>query len=152
MRRPRSRMRDESGQTTVLIIGFAVILGLAVAVVVNASNVFLHRRSLMSWADGAVTVAAQEVAYAELYSGLPAVTLPLSETAARQAVTDYAGRHGLADRFDGFAVASVDVEPETSRVSVTLTAAAPLMLAGDVTEGLTSFRVTARASAVVPLE
>lgn len=152
MTRQRSPARDESGQTTILIIGFAVILGLAVAVIVNASNVFLHRRSLMSWADGAVTAAAQQVAHAELYSGAPAATLPLSETAARQAVTDYAGRHELADRFDGFAVASVDVEPGTGRVSVTLSATAPLMLAGDVTDGLTSFRVTARATAVVPLD
>lgn len=152
MRGRGARARDESGQTTVLIIGFAVILGLAVAVVVNASNVFLHRRSLMSWADGAVTAAAQQVAHGELYSGSPVSTLPLSETAARQAVTDYAGRHGLTGRFDDFTIASVDVEPGSGRVTVILSAAAPLMLAGDITSGLASFRVTARSTAVAPLE
>jgi hypothetical protein len=48
--------RDESGQLTPLVIGFAVIVVLLVAVVANASNAFLHRRSLASWADGAATV------------------------------------------------------------------------------------------------
>src|SRR5699024_8190055 len=57
----RSSSRDERGQITVLMIGFAVVLVMFVGVVVNASHVFLERRSLSSWADGAVTTATQQV-------------------------------------------------------------------------------------------
>src|SRR5690606_11626101 len=53
-------------------------------------------------------------------------------------------------RFDGFAVAAVTVEPG-GRVTVVLSAAVPLMLAGELTSGLAPFQVTARATAVVPL-
>jgi uncharacterized protein (DUF111 family) len=143
--------RRESGQITLLIIGFALIIALAVAVVANASNVFMQRRSLVSWADGAVTVAAQQVAHSELYGGSRVTTLPLSEAGARQAVADYVGRNGLAARFEDFQVATVAVEAGTGRVTVEFTASVPLMALGEGTAGLTSFTVTARSTAVVPL-
>lgn len=142
----------ESGQITLMAIGFAVVLALAVAVVANASNAFLQRRSLASWTDGAVTVAAQHVAHDRLYSGAPVTTLPLSEAAARDAVLDYVARHGLTARFDGFGVDHVTVESAASRVTVELGASVPLMLAGDITNGSASFRVTARSTAMVPFE
>ncbi|NDL58606.1 pilus assembly protein TadG-related protein [Phytoactinopolyspora mesophila] len=144
--------RQEAGQITVLIIGLAIILGLAVAVIVNASNVFLERRSLASWADGAVTAAAQQVSHTHLYGGESVRTLPLSEAAARQAVADYAVRTNLTSRLDDFAIVDVAVESGSGRVTVELAASTPFMLAGDLTSGLTSFRVTARSTAVVPLE
>ncbi|WP_129667388.1 pilus assembly protein TadG-related protein [Phytoactinopolyspora endophytica] len=143
--------RRESGQITVMIIGFAIILGLVVAVVANASNVFLQRRSLVAWADGAVTAAAQQVAHHSLYSGDPLSSLPLSEAAAQEAVAGYVTRNDLAGQFDDLWVANVSVEPG-GRVTVELGASVPLMIAGDVTSGATSFTVTARSTAVVPLE
>src|SRR5699024_7280306 len=41
----------ERGQVTVMIIGFVVLLGLLVVVVVNASSAYLAHRSLVSAAD-----------------------------------------------------------------------------------------------------
>ncbi|NED96070.1 hypothetical protein G1H11_12200 [Phytoactinopolyspora alkaliphila] len=148
----RRRPDRESGQITLLVIGFAVIVALAVAVVANASNVFMQRRSLVSWTDGAVTVAAQQVSHADLYGGSRVSTLPLSEAAARQAVSEYVGRNGLAGQFDGFQVVRVSVEPGSGRVTVEFSASVPLLAAGDVTAGLGSFTVTARSTAVVPLD
>src|SRR5690625_293770 len=85
--------RDERGQITVLMIGFAVVLVMFVGVVVNASHLFLERRSLSSWADGAVTTATQQVAYDRIYGEGRLERLPVSETAARAAVIGY-----VADR------------------------------------------------------
>ncbi|MGH8828147.1 MAG: pilus assembly protein TadG-related protein, partial [Jiangellaceae bacterium] len=133
-----------------LIIGFAMIAITAVVVVVNASNVFLQRRSLSSWADGAVLVAAQNIAYEELYGGARLDTLPLSEAAARDAVAGYVAGNGLGARFDNFHVVAVAVDPGTGRVSVELAASVPLLIAGDVTGGRSAFTITADASAVAP--
>ena len=45
--------RDERGQVSVMILGFVLILVLAVAVVVDASAAYLQRSGLDSVADGA---------------------------------------------------------------------------------------------------
>jgi uncharacterized membrane protein len=143
---PSARRGRESGQLTLLIIGFALILTLAVAVVVNASNVFLQRRSLASWADGAVVVAAQNLAYEELYGGVPLATLPIAESAAQDAVADYVAENDLAGRFRELRVTSVAVDPATGRVTVALAASVPLVLM----DGLGAVPVTADSSAVAP--
>lgn len=139
--------RRDDGQITLLMIGFAVVLVMLVGVVVNASHVFLERRALSSWADGAVTTATQQVAYDRIYDGDALDRLPISEPAARDAVVSYAAAHDLADRFDGFRVSGVDVDP-SGRVTVTFVAVVPLVGLGDIGPPV---RLTAQASAVVPL-
>ena len=62
------RGRDD-GQITLMIIGFVMIIVLAVGVVANASKAFVYRRSLASWADGAAIAAAQSVAEDVVYAG-----------------------------------------------------------------------------------
>ncbi len=79
----------EGGQISLLIIGFAVILLALVAVVVDASQVMLLRRTLASVADGAALAAAQSVAERPLYSGMAGASLPLDPAAARSAAIDY---------------------------------------------------------------
>ena len=54
-------MRDERGQTSVLIIGFAFVLLLMVGVVVDASAAYLQRQGLDTLADGAALAGADEV-------------------------------------------------------------------------------------------
>ncbi|HEY9563226.1 MAG TPA: pilus assembly protein TadG-related protein, partial [Nocardioides sp.] len=44
---------QEAGQVTVLIVGFALILLMAVGVVVDTSAAYLNRQSLDTLADGA---------------------------------------------------------------------------------------------------
>jgi hypothetical protein len=138
--------RDDSGQITLMIIGFAVIVVLAIGVVANASKAFVYRRSLASWADGAAIVAAQNVAEDAIYAGPRVDELPISATGARGAVADYVTRNALAERFEAFDVA-VDVDPTAGTVTVEFAARVPLVLAGD---GV-SIPVTADATAVAPL-
>lgn len=137
----------ERGTITLLMIGLAVVLVLLVGVVVNASHVFLERRALSSWADGAVTVAAQHVAYDGIYGDRPLDRLPISQPSARDAVLTYAAANDLGGRFDGFRVLGVDVDPG-GRVTVTFAAVVPLVGMGDVGPPV---GLTAEASAIVPL-
>jgi uncharacterized membrane protein len=144
--------RDESGQLTPLIIGFVVIVLLAVAVVANASNAFLHRRSLASWADGAATAAAQHVAEQVVYTGRLDETLPVAQDEARAAVLDYVARHGLAERFDAFDVVTVSVDDATGAVTVELSSRVPLLWASEAMPGFAGgIPITARTTAISPL-
>jgi uncharacterized membrane protein len=144
--------RDESGQLTPLVIGFVVIVLLMVTVVANASKAFLYRRSLASWADGAVIVAAQNVSEQAIYAGAAGDHLPLAESAARDAVAGYVARHDLADRFDGFAVVQVAVGPGDDVVIVAFAARVPLIWANETTAGFGGgIPVTAEASALAVL-
>ncbi|AYY12083.1 hypothetical protein EF847_04510 [Actinobacteria bacterium YIM 96077] len=143
---------QESGQITLMILGFVVVLALTVAVVANASHLFLQRRSLTSWADGAVTAAAQSAAHESLYGGTTGSMLPLSEAAARRAVANYIEINDVGDRFDDFAVVHVGVDPPGHRVTVELTASASLIGPDEIIGGRAAVSVTARASARVPFE
>jgi hypothetical protein len=50
--------RDEQGQVTLLIIGFASILLMAIVVVIDASAAYLQRQGLDNLADGAALYGA----------------------------------------------------------------------------------------------
>lgn len=50
--------RDEAGQTTLLVVGLAVALMMAIAVVVDATAAFLQRQALATLADGAALAGA----------------------------------------------------------------------------------------------
>ena len=87
---------DERGQTTVLIVGLAVVLLMAIAVVVDASAAYLQRQGLDTVADGAALAGADagsrnlDVLYGEGVGRRP--RLDQAETVARAAVADYLGR------------------------------------------------------------
>jgi len=141
------RLRSDHGQITVLIIGFVMIVVLAVGVVANASKVFVYRRSLASWADGAAVAAAQSVAEDVLYSGPEVDELPISGADARRAVDEYVARHGLRGRFDGLRV-DVGIDPVASTVTVEFSVRVPLVLGGDAA----GIPLSAAATATAPLE
>lgn len=146
------RWRDESGQLTPLIIGFVVIAMLGMTVMANASKAFVHRRSLASWADAAAIVAAQSVSEQAVYTGAVGDVMPLADDAARAAVAEYVARHGVAERFDGFAVVQVEVNPVTDVVRVGLAARVPLIWANEAAAAYGGgIPVTAEASAVAVL-
>lgn len=138
------RRHAEDGQITLLVIGFAVILLALVAVVVDASQVVLLRRSLSSLADGAALSAAQSLAEDALYAGQAAGTLPLDPAGARSAAVAYLSQAG-AD------VALLDVAVTADTVSVVLAAHADLPLVGAVTDAFQGTTVTARATARSPI-
>lgn len=55
------RPRPESGNISVMTIGFLAVLGLLLVVVINSSAVFLERRVLMNLADTVALSAADAV-------------------------------------------------------------------------------------------
>jgi Flp pilus assembly protein TadG len=113
-----------------------VVLVALVAVVVDASRLFLYRRSPATAADGAATAAIQGVHEAAIYRDPDAFAdgaLPIDPSAATAAVQRYAQENDLTGRFDDFAVRSVAVTGTTTvtviftaTVDLPFTAAVPL--------------------------
>jgi hypothetical protein len=83
---------EERGQVSVLIVGFAIILILAVGVVADASAAYLQRQRLDNLADGAALAGADEVRSDPLYTGGLDDRAPIDPEIAGQAVRDYLRR------------------------------------------------------------
>ena len=112
-----------------LIVGLAVVLMTAVAVVVNASAAYLQRQGLDSLADGAALVGADAGAEGEeVYGGgLGVERLELFEAEAREAVDDYLTLTGAREAYPGLG-RTVTVDAESRSVRVRLIAALELPL------------------------
>ena len=91
MIRPQ-RGDPEEGSILLLILGCVTIALLLVVVVVDASAVFLARRSLASDADGASIAAAQAVSRNTVYARGAGARLPLD--AVQAAVARYGAGDG----------------------------------------------------------
>ena len=123
MRLHRGAARDGRGQTSLLIVGFAVVLMMMVAVVVDASAAYLRRQQLSSLADGAALAAADGVQGEQVYEhglGERALIDPL---AAEAYVRDYLDSLRVAARFPGLRYAV-----STTADSVVVRISAPLDL------------------------
>jgi hypothetical protein len=142
---------DQRGQTTVLIVGFAVVLMMAVAMVVNVSAAYLQRQSLDNLADGAALMAADAGAEGDdVYSGgLDDDRLELLAAAARRAVDDYLASTGAARDYPGL-TRTVLVDPATRSVQVRI--AAPLKLPLTVPGAPTTATIAATGAAAVSPE
>lgn len=138
--------RDERGSATPLIIGFAVVLLLTVAVVVDASAAFLRRQALDNLADGAALSGADAGAQgSEVYTGgLGEQPLALTRAQARAGVARYLTSVGAYGSYPGLAY---DVSVRDDRVVVRLSA--PLDLPLTVPGGPDTTRVSATSSAIV---
>ncbi len=123
------RERDERGQVTVLIIGFAFVLALAVAVVVDASAAYLQRQGLDTLADGAALRGADLGATGQdVYAGgVGEGPLELTPAQANAAVRRYLADVGAYRRYPGLAY-DVRIEPATDSVVVRLRAPLDLPL------------------------
>lgn len=119
--------RDQSGQATIFIVGLAVVLLLAVALVVDASAAFLRRQGLDSLADGAALAGADAGASGEdvYVNGIDQERLELFASTARVGVADYLHRAGAFERYPGLAY---DVRVDTTARSVTVVVRSPLDL------------------------
>ncbi len=107
--------RDERGQTSLLIVGFAIVAVLMVAVVVDASAAYLRRSGLDSLADGAALAAAQGVEGRQVYEGGLGRRAELDPDQARRDAAAYLSAVGAARRYPGI---SYDVEAGPDRVVV----------------------------------
>jgi uncharacterized membrane protein len=112
MSRPRNRWRpalrgspaDLSGQTTVLIVGFAVILLMLTGVVVDSSAAYLKRQELDTLADGAALAAADQARGEAIYSGGVDDHVPISVEGARAGVSAHLRRVGAWSEHPGLRV------------------------------------------------
>jgi hypothetical protein len=142
--------RDEDGQLLLLMLAYTVIAAVLITVVVDVSQAYLYRRSLLAAADAAALSAANQPDLAAVYTGDDPAVLPLSQRGTRRAVEQYADDAELADRFRGFQVVTVDTDG--AAVTVTLRAVVHLPFANLVTSRWTDgYPVEARAHARSPL-
>jgi len=134
----RRRASADEGTILLLTLGCVAIALMLVVVVVDASAVFLARRSLASEADGASVAAAQAVSKPQIYTHGAGARLPLAEVQA--AVTNYAQ--------DGNLQASVEHGPDGDTVVVAGHRAVGLPFVGFLGIGPVTVTATSRASGV----
>ena len=145
------RSRDEAGQASVMIIGFAIVLAMAVAMVVDASAAYLQRQGLDTVADGAALRGADLGATGEetYRYGVPRDRLELTAAAVRASVHEYLLETGAWQRYPGLTY-TVSVDADTSSVTVRLRA--PLDLPLTVPGSPNRASIGAAGSAVVAPE
>ena len=121
--------RDERGSATVLIIGFATLLLMTIALVVDATAAYLQRQGLDTLADGAALRGADLGATGrEVYEGgVPAERLEQTAARARVAVDQYLASTGAYARYPGLSY-GVRIDPTTRSVVVSLSAPLDLPL------------------------
>ena len=110
-----TRARDERGQSTLLIVGFAVVAMMMVAVVVDASAAYLRRSGLDSLADGAALAAADGIQGRAVYEGGLGERAVIDPLVARRYAAEYLAGSGAARRYPGL---SYDVRAGADRVVV----------------------------------
>ena len=86
--RPAREARDERGSVTPLIIGFAVVVAMLVAVVVDASAAYLRRQGLNSAADAAALAATDGIQGEQVYTHGLGKRAEIDPAAARRYVAD----------------------------------------------------------------
>jgi hypothetical protein len=144
-----ARPRGERGQASVLIIGFAAVLAMAVSLVVDSSAAYLQRQGLDTLADGAALRGADLGATGQdVYSGgVPGSTLALTSQQARAAVGGYLRDADAYDRYPGL---SYSVRIDDDRVVVSLKA--PIRLPLSIPGSPERTTVAADGSAVVGVD
>lgn len=149
----RRLQREDDGQLLLLVLCYAVIAGLLVTVVVNVSNAYLYRRSLLAAADGAALAAANQPDLGRIYfpaTAIESAVLPLSQRGAERAVAEYVSAAQLEDRFPVFEV--VEVATDGVQVNVTMTASVSMPFLNLVSDGYSGgYRVDATSTARSPL-
>jgi putative Flp pilus-assembly TadE/G-like protein len=145
------RRRDERGSTTPLIVGFALVLAMAVAMVVDVSAAYLRRQGLDTVADGAALRAADLGATGEeVYGGgVPQGRLDLSADQIRGSVREFLAASGAYAKYPGLSF-DIDIDRPSSTVTVHVTAPLDLPLTVPGSPGTATIGAT--GSAVVVAE
>ena len=144
------RRRTESGQATLLIIGFSGVLALGVAVVTDASAAYLQRQGLDNLADGAALAGADlGAAGDDVYTGgVGDDRLAVTQAEAKAAVHDYLVRVGAHAWYPGLQ-AQVSADPATQTIRVRLTAPLHLPLRVPGVQGTAEIGATGAAVVAV---
>ena len=138
------RRADERGSITPLVVGFAFVVAVLVAVVVDASAAFLRRQGLNSVADAAALAATDGLQGERVYThGLDDLA-EIDAGTARRYVEDYLHSSGALDRYPG-----LTWTVNTSATSVLVRVEAPLDLPLRVPGVADDVVVSGSAAAVV---
>ena len=135
---------DERGSIAPLIIGFALLVGVLVAVVVDASAAYLRRQGLNSLADAAALAATDGLQGDRVYTHGLEDRAEIDAAVARRYVEDYLRSAGAPARYPG-----LTWTVSTSATSVVVRVVAPLDLPLRVPGVADSATVTGDAAAVV---
>lgn len=103
------RLREDRGSVLILSLGFIVVSIIAVAVVVDASTVFLARRALQSQADSAALAGAQAIDIEEYYANGASPRIRLDPAAVGGAVRGHVQRSGGGVRLDAVSLRDQEV-------------------------------------------
>lgn len=134
--RHRPPMTEETGQSMILIIGYVLIVLLAVSATLAATLVNTQARKLLSVADSAVTAAADSFEVEENGED-GALDLRLSDEGVAAAAAKYVADVGAAERFDGFALARASSSGDDTTAVVRLSAVVrPPIIGWFVPEGI----------------
>lgn len=140
--------RDERGSITPMIIGFAAILLVMVAVVVNASAAYLQRQGLNTLADGAALQGADLGAVNAFTAGIPPERLLQTAPQVHAAVGQHLAALGAHRSYPGL---THEVTVDRTAGVVTVIVRAPLDLPFGVPgiEATPTVSATARAAVTV---
>jgi uncharacterized membrane protein len=126
-----ARKRDESGQLTVLVVGFMVLCLLLAGAVTGASAVYLEHKRLLSVADAAAQAAADSFTLADSVRGPEAPVATLRSERVRGVVNMYLERGGASARFEELTVAAITGSPDGKSAQVTLSAVVRIPIVAD---------------------
>jgi Putative Flp pilus-assembly TadE/G-like len=136
----------ERGQTSLLIVGFVVVVMMLIGAVVDASAAFLRKQSLDAVADGAALAAADGVAGRQVYDGGLGPLARIDPAAARAAIERYLRDSGALQEYP-----SLGYQLSTDQTSVTVRLVTKLTLPIPAPGIADTASVTSTASAVVPV-
>jgi Flp pilus assembly protein TadG len=136
--------RNQRGSITPLIIGFALVIAVLVAVVVDASAAYLRRQGLNSVADAAALAATDGLQGDAVYTRGLGDRAEIDPATARQYVEEYLRTSGALGHYPGLSWVVT-----TSATTVAVHVAAPLDLPLHVPGVGKTTTVTGTAAAVV---
>ena len=144
--RRRLRPGREHGSVSLLIVGFAIVAIMMVAVAVDASAAYLRRTGLDSLADGAALAAADGIRGEQVYDGGLGDRADIDPVVARRYVADYLRDSGAARRYPGL---SYQVQTDPRRVVVRVASPVRLPIAPPGWERRPQVSATAASFVVV---
>ena len=123
------RTARADGSITPLVVGFAVVVALLVAVVVDASAAYLQRQGLDAVADAAALAATDGIQGEQVYTRGLGGRAQVDPDAARAFAVDYLRHSGAWSHYPGLSF-TVDARGQTVVVHVTAPLRLPLHVPG----------------------
>lgn len=119
----------ESGQISVMIIGYILLSLLVVAVVTAVSAVYIEHKKLLSVADGAALTAADTFGVSNIHSGEGEPAPALDDASVASAAAAYLDRSGAVSRFNDLDLdpATGSPDPRTARVVLSAVVHPPIV-------------------------